>query len=702
MAEPTVPKELETTEASTGAGVPAAAAPPPAKTALSGEVRFNENITVFSGNRIPQYDKGPVQAFHARGQDKAPRNLFAMICEDHLTPRTMKSSNYAAILNPSLVRLVASGPINWANGKHKYCFVYENTLGEPLMKDDLRGGLGIRYENVLNGIIRPMVSVLADMRDKDIVHGNIRPSNIFNGGKSSIERAVLGECLALPVSYNQPVLYEPIDRAMTSPAGKGTGSQQDDLYSFGVTLAVLLRHMDPMENLSDEEIIERKMEEGSYACLLGKDRFTGGSLELLRGLLHDDEAQRWTLDELLQWIDGRRLSPKQATRRFKASRPIMFNGEKYMLPEMLARDFGRNSAEARSLIENGELEQWLSRALEDKPATARLEIAMKQAEEGGKATDYADRLLTRVSMALHPEGPIRYKNISVTPDGVGTALAEAYIMKRDVQTYVDFFMNYFITQWVDMQSKHVADVSSLISRFDGARAFLRLKTMGGGIEKCIYFLNPEVHCLSEKLQQYYVRTPEDMLYAFEKLSKQPGRPTMFFDRHSIAFLSVKDRKNIDPFLHDMNAPEPYRRILSEMRVLASIQKRSQMEKFPGISSWFVDNLEPVYERFHDRDLRKELKKKADQLKDNGDLAKIVLLFDDPVVYTEDTMNFRRAMRKFHDLEQESATLDRQLQDQENFGRESGHQFAALVAGGIAALVVLTIVFTSFGGGAHPF
>lgn len=701
MAESTVQKEPEkaTDVTTTGAGASQGAG----KTALSGEVQFNSDITIYSGNRLPLYDKGPVQAFTARGQDKAPPNLFAMICEDHLTPRSLKASNYAAIINPSLARLIASGPVHWPTaGKQKYCFVYENALGDPLMKIDTHGGLGMRYDHVLNGIIKPMVSVLADMRDKDIVHGNIRPSNIFNGGKTSVEKAVLGECLSLPISYNQPVLYEPIERALTSPSGKGTGSQLDDLYSFGVTLAVILRHVDPLEGLSDDEIIERKIEESSYSCLLGNDRFTGGSLELLRGLLHDDEAQRWTLDELLEWVDGRRLSPKQAARRFKASRPIPFNGEKYMLPELLARDLGKNVSEAKTLIESGELEQWLSRALEDKLATQRLEMALKHAEEGGKTAGYTERLLTRISIALHPEAPFRYKNISVTPDGVGTALAEAYIMKRDLQTYVDFFMNYFITQWVDSQTKHVSDISSLISRFDGARAFLRLKTMGGGIEKCIYYLNPEAPCLSEKLQKFYVRSPEDMLYAYEKISKTPNRPTMFFDRHSIAFLSVKDRKNIDPYLHDLNAPEAYRRILAEMKVLASIQKRSQMEKFPGISEWFADNLEPVYERFHDRELRKTLKKKVDQLKDGGDLAKIVLLFDDPAVYSDDNMNFRRAMRQFHDLEQESISLQRHMQDKENFGQETGRQVAAMVAGGLATIAILVIVLMSFGGGGKPF
>jgi len=666
---------------------------------FSGEVAFNQDIVILPNARLPQYDKGPVKAYAARGSGVLPQNLFAMVCEDHLTPRSMKAGNYGAILNPSLVRLVASGAVDWApTGRQKYCFIFENSLGNPLMKDDTHGGLGLKQELVLNNIIRPIVNAMLDMRDKDIVHGCIRVSNIFDGNSATIERAVLGECLSVPASSHMPVLYEPIDRALASPTGRGQGTAADDLYSFGVCLAIMLRTHDPLEGMTDDEIIEMKMEEGTYVTLTGKDRFTGAILELLRGLLYDDENQRWTLDEVVEWLDGRRLSPKQAARRVKANRPLSFNGEKYTRPEILAKDLGKNPSEARQLIEDGEMFQWLSRAMENKLTVERFEKAVLMSEEGGKGNGYTERLLTRVCIALHPEGPIRYKNLNVMPDGVGTALTESFVMRRDLQTWVDFFMNYFITQWVDVQSRTVPDASNLVSKFDGARAYLRQKNLGGGLERCIYTMNHEVHCLSEKLQKYHVRTPEELMRAYERMSTVPSRPTMFLDRMIIAFLSVKDRKNIDPYIADLSADEVYRRVLAETKVLATIQKRSQMEKFPGIAGWVLENLEPVYNRFHDRELRKETRKKAERLKDTGDLAKITILFDNPNVYQEDNIGFRRAMRQYFDLENEHTTLERSLQDETTFGRQTGRQVACMIAGVIATAIVLGAVFMSLGNG----
>ena len=675
----------------------------PQASALAGDVIFNESITIYAGNRMPHYDRGPVKAYTAYGTDKVPAKLFALVCEDHLTPRILKTPNYAAIKNPSLSRLVASGVADWTPaGKEKYCFIFESTLGSPLMKDDLHGGLGMKPDAALNSVIRPLVNVLADMRDNNLFHGNIRPSNIFDGGSKNFERAVLGECLSCPVSYLQPVLYETVDRALCAPIGRGPGTPQDDVYALGVSLAMMLRHSNPMEGLSDEEIIERKMDEGSYSVLMGKDRLTGSILELMRGLLYDDENQRWTIDEIMVWLDGRRLSSKQTSRRLKANRPVTFMGKKYTRPELLASDFKKNLVEARQLIEDGELEQWLSRALEDKPATARFEEAVKLAEEGGKGSDYAERLATRVGIALHPEGPLNYKSVSVLPEGVGPALTEAFIMKRDPQAYHDFFMNYFITQWIDSQAKNIPDVSSLVGRFDGARAYLRTKGLGNGLEKCIYAMNPEVHCLSEKVAKYYVRSPEDLMRAFEKISQNPNHPALFFDRHIAAFLSVKDRKNIDPHLYDMNAPESYRRVLAEAKTLATIQKRSQMEKFPGIAKWMVETLGPVYERFHDRELREKIRKSAERLIAAGDLARIVLLFDDPAVYQSDNVEFRRAMRHYYDLEQETIEIERALRNEATLGRETGHQVAAIVAGILAGIVIMAAAFSGFGQSGAPF
>lgn len=660
---------------------------------LSGEALFNDDITVHMDQRLHYLDKGTVKAFAATGKGKAPGNHVIYLCEDDMTPRTIKTPNYASIINPAVAKLVACGPFYWpAEKRQRYGYVYENSLGRPLMADDRKGGLAWKPEDVLSSVVRPMVSALMDFRDKDIVHGEIRPGNMFDNNQKKLERAVLGECLCLPSSAALPVLYETIERGMCDPLSKGTGTFQDDIYALGVSLTVMLRTHDPMEGFSDREIIESKMENGTYNALIGRDRFTGSILELLRGMLYDDAGQRWNLDDISAWLDGRRLSPKQSAKKIKATRPINFNNQKYMHPEALAYDLRLNPADAVQIIDNGDMEQWLQRAIDDKILTARVEKAITLSAEQGRSGAYPERLTTRLSIALHPDSPIRYKNLSIYPEGFGKALTHAYIHRNNVQMYEEFVNHHFVVQWVDMLNQLSADTSSLIGRFDSCRHFLRQAQIGYGMERCIYFLNSETICLSEKLRGYNVRSPEDLMTAYEAMSGSSQRPTLFFDRHIVAFLSVKDRKNIDPYLPEINHEKIYKKIAAEMKTLATIQKRSRLQSFPGIASWIADSLGPVYERFHDREMRKIIKGKVDKAKSSGDLAKIAALFDDPKIYENDRREFSKAMREYADLDRETRLLNARLTRDDKFGRETGRQVSAFVSGVVASIIIIVTAF----------
>lgn len=153
---------------------------------VSTEAVFNDSIYIDATKRLKHLDKGPVQAYVARGSGKVSHNLFALLCEDHLTPRSLVSAKYSSIINLAMAKLVASGPVYWPpERRERYVFIYENNLGKSIMPNDLSGGLGWKVDVAMESIIRPMIGVLMDLRDKSIIHGDIRPSNIFNGGSKN-------------------------------------------------------------------------------------------------------------------------------------------------------------------------------------------------------------------------------------------------------------------------------------------------------------------------------------------------------------------------------------------------------------------------------------------------------------------------------------------------------------------------------------
>lgn len=661
---------------------------------------FNNQMFIDPNKHLPQLDQGPVRAYAASGaSDVSQVTHFAMVCEPDLVPRSRAAAAYATISNTALIKLVATGPIYWppAQGE-RYVFIYEMPVGRPLMKEGQFTGLGIKPDVVLTALVRPICYALMDLHDADIAHGNIRPSTIYGVGSGTFERTVLSECLSFPMSFNQPVMFEPIERAMAMPLGRGPARIENDIYALGVSMAFALRTRDPMEGMSDDEIIKHKIEIGSLAALTSKDRISGNVIELLRGLLQDDRALRWTLDDIVMWLDGQHVAQKQSSKKPKAARPITFENERYLRPPLLAMDLNKSQSEAAQLIETKGLEQWVGRSLEDSAIMKRLESAIESVEEHGHGPGYWDRLLCRVSVALDPDAPIRYKGVTVFPEAIGNCVVSALIKRTDVQPYIDIINQQTATFWATAQPDTQVDLRMIVNLFDSCRAFLKQNNVAYGIERCAYFLNPACPCLSEKLKGFYVQTPEDMLRAFEKISTQPNRPQLMLDRHTIGFLSVKERKCVDFFLIELNAQENYRKIMGNLKVLATIQQRFRMEKMPGICRWFSEILDPVYERFHDREMRISIKKHIDQLVSAGDITKIAALLDNQQNIARDNDAYNAARAEYNDLRTEGAQLSKRLADPSLFGRSAGREAAAVVSCVISGFAILFFIFTVFSKG----
>lgn len=660
---------------------------------------FGENIDINYGKPLPQYNNGPVKAYEARGTGSLSKNLFALVCENHLTPRLKSIAAYKSIVSSGLPKLVRYGVMYWPPTKEeRYVLVYEDINGVPLMKEDNKGGLGWKQDTVVSVVLPSLATVLQDMRNKDFIHGCIRPYNMFGIGSGKIEKIVLGDCLSVPPSYAQSVVYETIQRGMADPIGRGKGELSDDMYALGASLAVLMRVSDPMAGLSDKDIVRKKLEFGSYSALIGKDRVIGAILELIRGLLHDDASQRWSIDEVLSWIDGRRISPKQSIKRKKAPRPVMLGEKKYLQLPFLAMDMNEDYAESQRIIDDGTLELWLERSLEDDAAAAKMREVVKSLQDSSRGSDYADRLVSGVAMILDPSAPVRYKGISVFGEGFGAALFEQMVLKKESKPYIDVINSGIVINWAREQDNPFTDVPGIVGRFDAARNALRQSKAGYGIERCLYILNPECQCLSDRFSGFYVMSPEDMIIAFEKICQKGDAPGLFIDRHCAAFLSAKDRKVIENYLFDIGASEEHKKVLGNIKCIGAIQRRAAMPAMPALAKALEARMPVVYKRYHDKDMREKMEKTIKRLADSGDIGKMAALLDNPEVTEKDYGAFRVAMKEYLTLKKEDANLELKLADKKNFGRKTGQDVSAMVSSILASIVILCVVFLFLSGG----
>jgi hypothetical protein len=663
---------------------------------LKGEVK------IFPDKPLPKYNQGILKAYEALTGSGNP--AFAILCEKNITPQSEIIHKYAGIITKYLPKLLACGVVEWnVDFKEHLVFLYEDKLGKPVVDGKNPAALGLKPELVIGTIFRNILEVVRAMRDKGIAHGNIRASNIFDGGTPTYEGAMLGEMLSTPSGYAQPIIYETITRGLANPLGRGPAEISDDIYALGVTLATLIRTIDPAEDMSDEDIVNAKMEVGSFNFIVGKSRFPAPVLEFLRGTLNDDSGLRWSFDDIMTWAEGRRVTGKQtaAIVTLKASRPLEFVRRKFLKPQLLGVAFPKDPTQVVPLVENGELYLWLNRSIQDKELEKRYDDGLIEAKREVGNTNYADRLSSIMAIALEPENPILYKDLKFSPMGFGALLADAVQTKKEISPFVDVMQGNVISFWSKSTTSQNPGIGDAVNRLGNCQRFLQQSMIGAGLERCVYYLAPNAPCLSEKLDQFYVRTSEDYLNALEKLSGQKGRPEWFLDRHIVAFLSVRDKSIIEPYLPDLAASEKHRQRQGMVKMLAAVQVRDKMGALPGLSQWVVGMLDNLVDRYHDREKRKVVREQLEKIKTQGNLEKVAALFDNYEETQRDTRGYTETMQQYQALKKEYFLLAQELDTNKNFGLEAGKQAAALLSGIISAIVVtiyLLFALTHGGGG----
>jgi hypothetical protein len=668
------------------------------KTSSSGAsvIQFNDLLNIKFSEPLPNLDSLPAKAYRVEGQGKYTKSYFALICEKNLPPRAHASIKYRNIANSGLVNMVEAQVIYWPPEKQqKFVIIYEDSIDQPLVSDQTKKAYGWKQEQVMSLVIPSVVSALHDCRNQDFVHGGIRLNNLFMGKGEMKGRVVIGDCLALPPSYGQSTEYLTIERAMTQKNGRGIGTAADDLYAFGVCIAMLMRNSNPLKEMKEHEIATQKIEQGSYAALTGRDRFTGGILELLRGLLYDDPAQRWTIDEVMSWLDGQRLSPKQAVKRLTASRPLVLGNHKFYRPELIALNLPLDTAKSSKLIESGILSQWVLRSLEDEIMGEKVEIAIQTAQESGRSGEFIDRAICRVCIALDPQSPIRYKGLSMHPEGIGNALTDAVIQHKNLQPFIDIFEQGILLYWLNTQENTKVDILKYTQMAENCKNFVkRSDKVGFGIERCVYYLNEEAPCLSPRFKNYYIMTTSDLLESIKDMIGKPNPPAPdgLFDTHILAFLSVRENKVIDNSLVDIGSPEAYRRVFGVLKTLANIQRFETLPEQKEIALWISKALHSIYTRFHDRELREKLKKTMEKHVENGDLFKMIGLVDNLTLQKQDALEYRRATNEYQNLKYKISLLEQSLERPKLIGRKTGHEVAAIVSSLLGFIIILTFLY----------
>lgn len=665
-----------------------------------GKVRTGskKNFIVDFNSEVPALEHGQNPVVHVYDEE-TQKDLVAYLCARRSLPRLSDILTYKYVGHPNLLKYIASSPVVDPETRQEYiALIFENQKLRPLL-DKLKSDIPkLKPDDVKNKIMLPILDCLYLFQKSDMVHGAINLKNIFIKGDLDNYEIVLGECLSAAVSKENPVLYETIDNALADPAGRGVATVKNDLYSLGVCVAMLVWQVNPLSDMSDTEIIQRKIEKGSFGLFASRRKVSSEIIEFLRGVLNDDSSQRWDFDDVAKWLEGQRLSPKQPSAQLKAPRGFEYKDKKYNHLRSLVHTLGREGGDsAYSVLSSTEFLKWFTRNFSDKNIMANVENILERSKTAPKSGAFKDRYTAEMIMALDPHGPIRFKNVSLHVRGFGTSLAEAFAREDNIQVYPQLLDYQLHATWLSMQFNVPAYAAQLSTEYERYKQFVKQKSTGLGIERVLYMACRDAPCMSPQFKQDFVYDGRQLLIVMNRHARAGTLQDPLFDRHIITYLSVREAKMIEPHMSLVGSSQKSSHILGVIKTLAAIQKKESPGPMVGICDYLIDKSVPVLDNIYNADLREAVKAKMQSLRGKGDLTALLSVLNDERMLSQDARGFQAAKKEYQLLELRKENIAGTSERKRKLGLYRGKQVAMILSATLASVGILINMIKFFMG-----
>lgn len=658
---------------------------------------LKERYRLFPEHPLPELDSPTAKAFVAEDKRDVDRDLYVILVPPEVPSRMGTTSKLRGLQGTAIMPMIEYALVHWPTQtslNRYFAVIFERPMGGPLMPD-LSGKIQRMHEMDFNlKVVRPLVMGLMALMDHGVVHRNIRPTNIF-WRDAKKEEAVFGECISAPPGYNQPALYETIELGACHPAGRGEGSETHDLYALGATLHTLLRGSMPHKKLSDADIVSHKLKRGSYQFFTTDDRVPLSLLDLFRGLLADDEEQRWTTEALEMWLAGRRTSPVQGKSGKRTDRAMKLGGVDHNTPVHLAYTMNEYWEDAKLLLNDGDLANWLSRGLEDKETGDLLEDIARNARIRFDDPDQqSDLMLTQTLVALDPAGPLRYKKLTFMPEGIGPLLHD---LRRTndprLKTLGEAVLRNMTDAWQEMQMLKGMGFAPPPMEWEEMRVHLQRPGLGNGFERCIYLLAETLPCQSPMVRSSFVIDSKELLPALELCANTVDQKQWPVDGDVAAFIASRFRFDTTKHLMALNNAEPSRAAVGLAALLAFIQWRQGPESLLNLTLWVGNHVAPAVNSYHSRELRKKLMKDVPRIARNGSLPELHNAIDNVDLRRQDMLDFSDAQKDYKAAHEEIIRLESMTDKRKEEAQLSGRQVASMISMGVSVIGGLAVILS---------
>jgi eukaryotic-like serine/threonine-protein kinase len=591
--------------------------------------------------------------------DRPGDGFFALISDPAFPPRFELIEKLASMQLNNVLTPVAWGPVNLPKlPPNSFATVFERPAGARVVNALTDTMKPLSADQALRKMLPVMVTTLRAFADARITHRAIRPTNLFFHGAD--RQILFGDAVSAPPGAGQPLTYEPIEGGMAVPHCRGTGTSADDLYALGVTLVFLMAGYDPTVARDPQDLLRSKIDRGSFTAIVSATRLPPEAIEIVRGLLADDARERWTIEDVENWLKGQRLKPRQQNPSgLTATRPFDFAGRASYTARAVAHAFSSDPSAAARAIRSPEFEIWLQRSLADEKRSVAVNSARAESETSRSNLAQDLRLTARTCMALDPAAPVRYGDFATTIDSLGYALVAAFNGRGNLQTLGEILTARLLQIWVSYQSGLRPDLLALTTAkpFETLRRFAEDPRSGFGLERILYELNPRLHCQSPLLKGEHVANVANLLGALERAAADGHLAEGIIDRHVAAFVATHSR-HIGRECFDLLGGSPRQRVLGTLGIIGHLQNDYGPVTVPALGKLIAPQAAGLADMFHSRQRRTLLKEEIVKLTAKGALGDLYWLFSVSNEQTRDTQGFEAAQREYLAIERALAGLRR--------------------------------------------
>lgn len=576
------------------------------------------------------------------------------------------------------------------NNEKNLVAIVERPRGMKLSEYILSLGHQLPEELLNKRIITPLNSVLSRLEAMGVVHGCINLDTIFITNEGQI---IVSECISEPTGFSQKYIYESVERAASNPAGKGTGTSAVDYYAFGVLLLHIM-HQGKFGNENNSQIHALKLHKTSYNALIRNLKVNPIMLDILVGLLNDRIPERWDGEKVALWLKGKRFNLVVPKNNIESTRPFTFQNVPYFNCTSLAYALYSNWDEAKKILQTDMIVKWIERSVQDPRKAFRLSNIARLLKTAPHRNLFPpeDELVARSIITLDPSGPIRLQGFCVNIDGIGPLLAYSHnTNNRDiVQTIGIILQNNLAGDWVENNSDTIsADESHPANLAAKLSSIITKKSIGFGIERCFYDLNPSLICQSPLLIDKYVLSLSDFLIMLNKIAKDHKGPLL--DRHSAAYISSAldlpnelNLKGLSKFPKIMKITQ-----LQMLGLLTIAQERTGIYNLKNLAQKLNIQLSAIVDTFHSKTIREDLRKNLEKVAKQGNLHVMLGLTSDGKLFAKDKGGFSKAVDRYRLLEKRISKIDNKTQVT-SIAYRYGLQLSVISSYLIAAIVVIVL------------